>query len=209
MHPNLGTQTKDSQTRMTPDHALQLLKEGNERFVEKQGLDRDLMKQVHDTSTGQFPFAAILSCVDSRVSAELVFDQGVGDIFSARVAGNILNPDLCGSLEFACKVAGSKLLLVMGHTSCGAVKGAADSVDMGNLTGLLFKLKPALDKTSTEGERSSKNIEFVDAVALKNVELTLDKIRRDSEILHEMEEQGAIKMVGAMYDVHSGKVNFL
>ena len=205
------TQTPESQAAMTPVNALDLLKQGNERFISRTMSNRNLMEQVEQTATGQYPFATILSCIDSRVSAELIFDQGVGDIFSARVAGNIVNEDLLGSMEFACKLAGTKIIVVLGHTSCGAVKGACDGAQMGNLTALLSKINPAVEaitEPSDPAERTSKNLEFVNNVARKNVELTLDNIRKMSPVLQDMEEAGEIAMVGAMYDIATGKVHF-
>ncbi|MGM0579870.1 MAG: carbonic anhydrase family protein [Bacteroidota bacterium] len=204
----MKTQTEKSQAALSPQEALSILEEGNKRFVNNSRADRDLMQQVNETSTGQYPFAVVLSCIDSRVPAELVFDQGVGDIFSARIAGNFVNEDILGSMEFACKVAGSKLIVVLGHTSCGAVKGACDNVELGNLTGMLTKLKPALDAVSTDGERSSKNAEFVQKVADKNVELTIQQIKEKSPVLKEMLDEGSIGVAGGMYDVASGKVEF-
>ena len=203
------TQTPDSQAAMTPHSALDMLKEGNARFVTRKMSDRNLIQQVEQTATGQYPFATILSCIDSRVSAELVFDQGVGDIFSARVAGNIVNEDLLGSMEFACKVAGARLIMVLGHSACGAVKGACDDVQLGNLTRLLAKIRPAVDATPTAGERTSANGEFVQAVAEANVQRSLDVIREQSEVLHSLESEGQIRLVGAMYDVSSGQVRLL
>lgn len=197
---------------MTPKLALKLLKEGNQRFVEQNQTPRDLIEQVKQTTSGQYPFATILSCIDSRVSAELVFDQGVGDIFSARVAGNIVNEDILGSIEFACKLAGTKIIVVLGHTSCGAVKGACDDAKMGNLTVLLSKIKPAVEAISEPEDpslRNSKNSTFVNAVAEKNVYLTIDNLRQMSPVLAEMEENGEILVVGAMYDIADGKVHFL
>lgn len=197
---------------MTPKLALKLLKEGNQRFVEQNQTPRDLIEQVKQTTSGQYPFATILSCIDSRVSAELVFDQGVGDIFSARVAGNIVNEDILGSIEFACKLAGTKIIVVLGHTSCGAVKGACDDAKMGNLTVLLSKIKPAVEAISEPEDpslRNSKNSAFVNAVAEKNVYLTIDNLRQMSPVLAEMEENGEILVVGAMYDIADGKVHFL
>lgn len=206
------TQTKDTQAAMSPDIAIALLKEGNQRFVNKKMTNRDLLEQVRQTSSGQYPFATILSCLDSRVSAELVFDQGVGDIFSGRVAGNIVNEDILGSMEFACKLAGTKLIVVLGHTSCGAVKGACDDAKLGNLTALLSKIRPAVEAvTSPENpdERTSKNIDFVNAVVDKNVEMTIDNIRTQSPVLKEMEDNGEIAIVGAIYDIADGKVHFM
>jgi len=204
--------TKEDQAAITPAGALTLLRSGNERFVANRQAQRDLLEQVQATSTGQYPFATILSCIDSRVSAELVFDQGVGDIFSVRVAGNIVNDDLLGSMEFACKLAGTKLILVLGHTSCGAVKGACDDARMGNLTTLLSKIKPAVQAVITPEnpeERTSQNLSFVDQVAETNVRLTIENVRKLSPVLRMMEEDGEIQISGAMYDIASGKVRFL
>ncbi len=203
--------TKETQAEITPDIAIQLLKEGNNRFVKNSKADRDLLEQVSDTSGGQYPFATVLSCIDSRVSAELIFDQGVGDIFSARVAGNIVNEDLLGSIEFACKLAGTKVLVILGHTACGAVKGACDDAKLGNLTILLDKIKPAVDAVAEPSDaslRNSKNIDFVNEVAAKNIELTIENTRKMSPVLKEMEDSGDIKIVGAMYDISTGSVNF-
>ncbi|QQX77673.1 MULTISPECIES: carbonic anhydrase family protein [Aequorivita] len=203
--------TRETQATMTPEKSLQYLKEGNQRFQNNLKANRNLLEQVNDTSDGQFPFATILSCIDSRVSAELVFDQGLGDIFSVRIAGNFINEDILGSMEFACKLAGTKLLVVLGHTSCGAVKGACDDAKMGNLTGMLAKIKPAVDAVKTPEDqslRNSKNLEFVDAVSEKNVKLAIDKIRSLSPILKEMEDKNEIDIVGAMYDINSGAVTF-
>jgi carbonic anhydrase len=203
--------TRETQATMTPEKSLQFLKEGNQRFQNNLKANRNLLEQVNDTSEGQFPFATILSCIDSRVSAELVFDQGLGDIFSVRIAGNFVNSDILGSMEFACKLAGTKLIVVLGHTSCGAVKGACDDARLGNLTGMLAKIKPAV-KAVTEPKdpslRNSNNSEFVDNVATKNVQLTIDRILEESDVLSEMQKNGEIKIVGAMYDVNTGAVNF-
>ncbi|THV61409.1 carbonic anhydrase [Flagellimonas alvinocaridis] len=204
--------TKETQATMTPEKAIVFLKEGNERFQQNLKANRNLLEQVNDTKDGQFPFATILSCIDSRVSAELVFDQGLGDIFSVRIAGNFVNEDILGSMEFACKLAGTKLLVVLGHTSCGAVKGACDHARLGNLTKLINKIEPAVDAVTEprdESLRNSKNLDFVDSVAVKNVELTLDNIRNQSPILKEMEQQGEIAIVGGMYDISDGKVTFM
>ncbi len=203
--------TRETQATMTPHKSLEYLKEGNQRFQNNLKANRNLLEQVNDTSDGQFPFATILSCIDSRVSAELVFDQGLGDIFSVRIAGNFVNEDILGSMEFASKLAGTKLIVVLGHTSCGAVKGACDDAKMGNLTKLLAKIKPAVqavDEPKDESERNSKNIDFVDNVAKKNVQLTIDRIHQESPILNEMEQNGEIKIIGAMYDINSGAVDF-
>jgi carbonic anhydrase len=203
--------TKQTQASISPEMAIQLLKEGNHRFVENKEVSRDLLNQVKDTSTGQFPFATILSCIDSRVSSELIFDQGIGDIFSARVAGNFVNEDILGSMEFACKLAGTKVVVVLGHTACGAVKGACDDAKLGNLTALLSKIKPAVNAVAEPTDtslRNSSNINFVNAVAEKNVHMPIDNIRSQSSVLKEMEELGAIKIVGAMYDIKDGSVSF-
>ena len=205
----MKTQTKESQENMTPQGALQLLKEGNERFTQNTGADRNLMAQVSQTSTGQYPFAIVLHCIDSRVSAELLFDQGVGDIFSARVAGNFVNEDILGSMEFACKAAGSKLVVVLGHSKCGAVKGACDGVELGNLTAMLSKLQPAVDKVSAiSGKKDSSDSQFVADVSETNVHLTIENIKNDSPVLNEMLQNNEIDVVGGMYDVDTGKVKF-
>ena len=204
--------TKNTQAAITPNKAIELLKEGNQRFVDSNMANRDLLDQVNDTASGQYPFATVLSCIDSRVSAELIFDQGVGDIFSARVAGNIVNEDLLGSIEFACKLAGTKVLVILGHTACGAVKGACDGAKLGNLTILLDKILPAVNavsQPSDAGQRNSKNIDFVNDVAVKNVQMTIENTRNMSPVLKEMEDNGEIKIVGAMYDINNGKVTFL
>ncbi|NNF34909.1 MAG: carbonic anhydrase [Saprospiraceae bacterium] len=208
---NSKTQTRDTQSLISPQVAVQLLKDGNARFVKKDPLSRDLNGQVSDTAKGQYPFAAVVSCIDSRIPTEIIFDQGIGDIFNARIAGNFVNPDILGSLEFACKLAGSKVIVIMGHTSCGAVKGACDNAKLGNLSQMLDKIQPAVNNIDTaEGEdRNSSNISFVNRVAEENVRLTIEKTRRDSYVLNEMEENGEIAIVGAMYDVASGKVTFI
>ena len=203
--------TKETQMSISPEKAVHLLKEGNNRFIENKTISRDLLDQVKDTSIGQFPFATILSCIDSRVSSELIFDQGIGDIFSARVAGNFVNEDILGSMEFACKLAGTKVVLVLGHTACGAVKGACDNAKLGNLSALLSKIKPAVEAVTNPKDtslRNSSNIDFVNTVAEKNVHMTIDNIRAQSPVLKEMEDEGAIKIVGAMYDIKNGSVTF-
>ncbi len=203
--------TKETQATMTPEKALQFLKEGNVRFQNNLKANRNLLEQVNATKEGQFPFATILSCIDSRVSAELVFDQGLGDIFSVRIAGNFVNEDILGSMEFACKLAGTKLIVVLGHTSCGAIKGACDHAEMGNLTKLIQKIAPAVNAVAEpkdESLRNSGNLDFVDEVSKKNVELTIERIHNESPILSEMEKNGEIKIIGAMYDITSGEVNF-
>jgi carbonic anhydrase len=200
---------KETQAQMTPRKALEFLQEGNQRFVNNLKAHRNLLEQVNDTIEGQWPFATILSCIDSRTSAELIFDQGLGDIFSVRIAGNISNTDILGSMEFACKVAGSKLIVVLGHTKCGAVKGACDHVEMGNLTELLSKLQPAVyqEKATTEN-RNSKNETFVENVAEINVKRTVKSIIERSYILEQMVENGEIGIVGAMYNIETGLVEF-
>jgi carbonic anhydrase len=204
----MRTHNKDSQTSITPESALQILKEGNQRFVNNLKYNRNLLQQVNETRDGQWPFAVVLSCIDSRTSAELIFDQGLGDIFSVRIAGNITNEDILGSMEFACKVAGSKFIVVLGHTKCGAVKGACDHVEMGNLTALLSKLRPAVDdETVTKTERNSANSEFVENVANINVHRTVNAIMERSHILHEMIAKGEIGICGAMYNVETGVVD--
>ncbi len=203
--------TQETQAAITPQTALELLKEGNQRFQKKHMANRDLLDQVSDTKGGQFPFATILSCIDSRVSSELIFDQGIGDIFSARVAGNFVNEDILGSMEFACKLAGTKLVVVLGHTACGAVKGACDDAKLGNLTALLSKIKPAVAavaEPTDPAERTSKNIDFVNEVAVKNVNLTIENIKNESEVLREMEANNEIKIIGGMYDISNGSVTF-
>lgn len=205
----MRTHNKETQSTITPQIALDILKDGNQRFVNNLKYNRNLLQQVNETRDGQWPFAVVLSCIDSRTSAELIFDQGLGDIFSVRIAGNIANEDILGSMEFACKVAGSKLIVVLGHTKCGAVKGACDHVEMGNLTALLSKLRPAVDdETKTKIERSSKNSEFVENVATINVHRTVNAIMERSHILHEMIEEGEIGICGAMYNVETGIVDF-
>tara|TARA_B100001057_G_scaffold178538_1_gene179347 strand:+ start:135 stop:764 length:630 start_codon:yes stop_codon:yes gene_type:complete len=203
--------TKSTQALMTPKKALLSLKEGNERFQNRKRKERNLIEQVKDTSEGQYPFATVLSCIDSRVSAELIFDQGIGDIFSIRIAGNFVNTDILGSMEFACKLAGTRLIVVLGHTSCGAVKGACDDAKLGNLTSMLAKIKPAVDSTTLPDDiniRNSSNISFVNDVAVKNVELNIQNILNSSEVISEMVNNGEVKIIGAMYDVSSGAVNF-
>lgn len=205
------TQNKKSQAAITPAKALEMLKQGNRRFLENKQEDRDLHQQVQATQTGQYPFAVVLSCIDSRVPVEVVFDQGIGDIFTARVAGNFVNTDILGSIEYGCKVAGSKLVVVLGHTSCGAIKGACDDVRLGNITSMLDKLKPAVEavKTPQGTDRSSANGEFVTRVVHKNVELTVDQMKAQSAVLSEMVENGEIEIVGAVYDIKTGAVTFL
>jgi len=201
--------TKETQSNITPTTALEMLKEGNQRFLNKSIKTRDLNLQVEQTSSGQFPFACVLGCIDSRVPSELVFDQGIGDIFNVRIAGNFVNTDILGSMEFACKVAGSKIILVLGHTKCGAIKGACDHVKLGNLTAMLQNFDDVLDASEYAGDRSSQNTEFVDLVTHKNIEMTIDKIRKNSPVLSEMEKNCEILIAGALYDVTDGSVKFL
>lgn len=203
--------TKETQANLTPRMALEILKEGNERFVKNLKAQRDLLAQVNATRDGQWPFATVLSCMDSRTSAELVFDQGLGDIFSVRIAGNIVNTDILGCMEFACKVAGSKLIVVLGHTKCGAVKGACDHVEMGNLTELLSKLQPAVYEErsiTSPDKRNSANSAFVENVSAINVRRSVKSIIERSYIIEQMVESGAIGVVGAMYNIDTGKVEF-
>ncbi|MFZ1378188.1 MAG: carbonic anhydrase family protein [Saprospiraceae bacterium] len=205
----MRTHSKETQSSLTPQAALQILKEGNQRFINNLKANRNLLQQVNETSTGQFPFATILSCIDSRTSAELVFDQGLGDIFSIRIAGNILNEDILGSMEFATKVVGTKVLVVLGHTKCGAIVGACNHVEMGNLTTLLNKIQPAIfNEKKTKENRNGSNADFVNNVTEINVHLTIDRVRRESPIIAEMEDLGQIKIVGGLYDVETGEVNF-
>jgi len=192
---------------LTPEKALQMLIEGNDRFLENSMANRDLQGQVKETSGGQFPFAAVLSCIDSRVPAEVVFDQGIGDIFSARVAGNVVNTDILGSIEYACKVAGSKLIVVMGHTKCGAVTSACKDVELGNITSLLAKIKPA--KEAVTNSIGADGDDFVEKVSEQNVLESIENIRKNSSILADMEANGEIKIVGAIYAVETGKVSYL
>ncbi len=205
----MRTLNQELQQQITPLQALEILKEGNKRFVGNLKVNRNLLEQVNDTRDGQWPFAVILSCIDSRTSAELIFDQGLGDIFSVRIAGNIVNEDILGSMEFACKVAGSKLVVVLGHTKCGAIKGACDGVEMGNLTTLLSKIEPAVkDENKTTDNRNSKNPVFVENVAEINVRRNVELVLAKSPILEEMVRNGEIGLVGAMYDVGTGEVTF-
>lgn len=205
----MRTLTKELQSQLTPEKAIQLLKEGNQRFVNNLKVNRNLLQQVNETSDGQFPFAFILSCIDSRTSAELIFDQGLGDIFSCRIAGNVLNDDILGSMEFACKLAGSKIVLVLGHSKCGAIKGACDDVHLGNLTTLLKKVKPAIDsETATETNRNAANSVFVENVAALNVQHVLRQIPEKSPVIADLVKKGQIALVGAMYDVETGLVEF-
>ena len=205
----MKTLTKEMQAAITPTMALDLLKDGNKRFVNNLKVNRNLLEQANETSDGQHPFAVILSCIDSRTSVELVSDQGLGDVFSIRIAGNIINEDILGSMEFGCKVAGAKIIVVLGHSKCGAIKGACDHVEMGNLTALLSKIQPAIydEKTVTEN-RNSDNSDFVEKVATINVKRTVHAIMERSPILKEMIEAGAIGIVGGSHDITTGEVRF-
>ena len=200
--------TKEQRDQMTPEEIVAAMQRGNERFRKGEKAMRNYLAEQQATATGQYPAAIVLSCIDSRAPAEVIMDLGIGDIFNARVAGNIVNDDILGSMEFACKVAGSKVVLVMGHTSCGAIKGAIDNVELGNLTALLAKIRPAVQATAFGGERSSKNPAYVDAVALKNVELTMVQIRGKSTVLRDLESKRALKIVGAMYNLDTATVEF-
>lgn len=204
-------QTKDTQAQLTPQTALQALIDGNKRFLNQNPAERSVIEQVKATATGQYPFACVLSCIDSRVPVEIIFDQGIGDLFSARIAGNFVNDDILGSMEFACKLAGSKVIMILGHTSCGGVKGACDNAELGLLTQMLAKIKPAVDATKTEPgtDRSSKNKDFVNAVAAENVRLNVKAITQRSLVLKELVEFGDLIVVGAMYDVASGVVSMV
>ena len=200
--------TKAQRDKLTPDEIVKLMKDGNQRFRVGKESPHDYLAQQKASAKGQYPAAVILSCIDSRAPAETIMDLGIGDTFNVRVAGNVANDDIIGSMEFACKVAGAKVILVMGHTACGAIKGAIDNVQLGNLTALLSKIRPAVSATEYPGERSSKNSDFVDAVARKNVELTMENIHRRSAVLEDLEGSGAIKIVGAMYNLETGLVEF-
>jgi carbonic anhydrase len=201
--------TREERDRMTPDQVIAELKKGNERFRAGKPQPHDYVGQQSSSAAGQYPAAVVLGCVDSRTPAEILFDVGIGDTFNARIAGNVVNDDLLGSMEFACAVAGAKAVVVFGHTACGAVKGAIDDVEMGNLTGLLARIKPAITATRFDGEKSSKNAAYVDAVAKTNVVVTLESIRRRSPVLADLEKKGAIRVAGAMYDLATGQVEFV
>ena len=207
--PGVGALTREQRDQLTPDEVLAMLKHGNDRFRAGKMLPHDYLVQKRQTIGGQYPAAAVLSCIDSRAPAEIVFDAGIGDAFNSRIAGNVANDDVLGSLEFACAAAGAKLIVVMGHTSCGAVKGAIDGVQLGHLTGLLEKIKPAVAATKYTGERASKNGDFVDAVAKTHVARTVDAIRSQSSVLAGLAKDGKIKIVGAMYYLQGGRVEFL
>lgn len=205
----MRTLTKELRDSITPQEAVNILRKGNDRFVNNLKVNRNLLQQINETSDGQHPFAVILSCIDSRTSAELIFDQGLGDVFSVRIAGNIQNADILGSMEFSCKVAGAKIVVVLGHTKCGAIKGACDHVEMGNLTTLLEKIKPAIEaEKSVKDNRHAANSMFVEKVASLNVRLTMKQILKNSPILKDMISKGEIILVGGMYDVETGAVDF-
>lgn len=206
----MKTQTAETQANLTPEKALEILKEGNQRFINNLKMNRNLLEQVNATKDGQFPFAIVLSCIDSRTSAELIFDQGLGDIFSVRIAGNVLNEDILGSMEFACKLAGSKLIVVLGHSKCGAIKGACAGVQMGNLTGLLQKVDTSIDEVKSELPESDKTSpEFIKAVEHQNVLSTMDLILKESPVLKQLFENGEIGITGGYYDVDTGEVDFI
>lgn len=205
----MRTLTKELQEKITPNQALEILRNGNDRFVRNLKVNRNFLEQVNETRDGQWPFAVILSCIDSRTSAELIFDQGLGDIFSIRIAGNIINDDILGSMEFACKVAGSKFIVVLGHKKCGAVKGACEHVQMGHLSGVVAKIEPAIhEEITTKQNRNSGNEEFVENVARINVIRSVNDVLNRSNIIREMVEEGKIGICGGMYDVATGKVEF-
>ncbi len=204
-----GSLTKEQRDKMTPAQVIDELKKGNERFRTKKMISRDYVAEKRASAAGQYPAAVVLGCLDSRVPAEIVFDAGIGDLFVGRVAGNVVNDDMLGSMEFGCAVSGAKVVVVLGHTACGAVKGAIDDVVLGNLTGLLARIKPAIPATHYDGEKSSKNAAYVNAVARTNVTIGLADIRRRSPILEDLEKKGTIQIAGAMYDLSTGTVEFL
>lgn len=200
--------SKAKRDAMTPEQIIEAMKEGNERFRRGERKNRNYLREQKASAKGQYPAAVLLSCIDSRAPAEVIMDLGIGDIFNCRVAGNVANDDILGSMEFACKLAGAKVVLVMGHTACGAIKGAIDNAELGNLTGLLAKIKPAVQATDYAGERSAKNYAFVDAVARRNVEMTVSNIRKNSSVLAQLEASDAIKITGAIYNLETGAVEF-
>ncbi len=213
IHADDSYQTFDqaAQAALTPDEALQLLKDGNARFVAGESTERNLVEQQRETSRGQYPFAVVLSCLDSRSAPEIVFDQGIGDLFVGRVAGNVVDTNLLGSFEFATAAAGSKLIVVMGHTACGAVKGACDGVEVGNLTALLDEIEPAIDAvdTPTGTDRSSANVEFVNRVVETNVRMQVNELLRRSDVVRGLVDEGQVRVVGAVHDLSTGEVTFL
>jgi carbonic anhydrase len=200
--------SRELRDKLTPEQIIQAMKNGNKRFRRGERKERNYLREQKASAKGQYPAAVLLTCMDARAPAEVIMDLGIGDIFNCRVAGNVKNADILGSMEYACKLAGTKVVLVMGHTACGAIKGAIDNAELGNLTGLLAKIKPAIEATAYTGERSAKNYAFVDAVARKNVEMTVADIRKDSPVLAEMEAKGGVKMTGAMYNLETGAVEF-
>jgi carbonic anhydrase len=204
----MHTHTKEFLESLTPKLALDVLKEGNKRFVSNLKINRNLLQQLNETANGQHPFAVVLSCMDSRTSVELIFDQGLGEIFSVRVAGNVVNDDILGSMEYACKVVGSKLIVVLGHTKCGAIKGACDHVEMGHLTGLLEKIHPAIEATQND-EKEFLNMSFAEKIAYANVHNSIEEILNRSRIINELFEEGKIGIVGGMYSVDNGSVQFI
>ena len=206
----MRTHTKNSQETTTPREGLEFLREGNFRFVNNLKSNRNLLKQVNETRDGQYPFATVLSCIDSRTSAELIFDQGLGDIFSIRIAGNVINDDILGSMEFACNISGAKLIVVLGHTKCGAIRGACDHLQMGNLSTLLNKIQPSVYYERTvKDDRTSENREFVEKVCRIQVKRSVELVIEQSIILREMIEKGDVGLIGAIYDVKTGIVEFL
>jgi carbonic anhydrase len=205
---NSDTPTKETQSAISPEGVLQLMIDGHNRYVEGKMLNRNLIEQVRATASYQYPYAVVLNCLDSRVIPESVFDQGIGDIFDARIAGNFVNEDILGSMEFACKLMGAKLILVIGHTNCGAIKGAIDDAELGNLTQLLDKIKPAVAKTKYDGDKSTKNLEYVDLVSKENVLLAIENIKLRSPVLKEMLDNNEIMIAGCMYDISNGSVEF-
>jgi carbonic anhydrase len=207
-HAYADALTKAQRDEMRPSEIIDVMKKGNERFRSGVRQNRNYLNEQKASASGQYPAAVLLSCIDSRAPAEVIMDLGLGDIFNCRVAGNVANPDILGSMEFACKLAGAKVVLVMGHTACGAIKGAIDNAELGNLTGLLDKIKPAVQATNYSGERSAKNYAFVDAVARTNVQITMDNVRKNSAVLANLESKGTIKIAGAMYNLETGAVEF-
>jgi carbonic anhydrase len=207
-HAYADALTKAQRDEMSPSEIIDVMKKGNERFRSGVRQNRNYLNEQKASASGQYPAAVLLSCIDFRAPAEVIMDLGLGDIFNCRVAGNVANPDILGSMEFACKLAGAKVVLVMGHTACGAIKGAIDNAELGNLTGLLDKIKPAVQATNYSGERSAKNYAFVDAVARTNVQITMDNVRKNSAVLANLESKGTIKIAGAMYNLETGAVEF-
>jgi carbonic anhydrase len=204
-----GSLTKEQRDALTIPQIIEAMKKGNERFRSGKMAPRDYLAQKRSSSSGQYPAAVLLGCIDSRAPAEIVFDIGIGDAFNARVAGNVANDDMLGSMEFACAVAGAKVVFVLGHTKCGAIKGAIDDVVLGNLTGLLARIKPAIAQTKFDGEKSSKNYDYVDAVARTNVQVAISDIRRRSPVLEDLEKKGSILITGGMYNITTGEVDYL